>query len=336
MEATQQLRSEVGARAACAALGLARSSFYRRGRLASEREPRKRPMPARALGAIERDAVLETLHAPRFVDKSPAQVFATLLDEDVYLCGVRTMYRVLAANAEVRERRRQTRHPAYAAPELIATAPNQVWSWDITKLKGPAKWVYYYLYVVLDIFSRRTVGWMIAEHENADLAQRLIAETYEKQGIKPGQLTLHADRGSPMKAKPMAQLLADLSVTRTHSRPHVSNDNPFSEAQFKTLKYSPQFPTRFGSLEDAKAFARTFFTWYNTEHRHSGIGYLTPDTVHHGHAAERLAARQETLRRAYDANPERFVNGVPRAAALQQAVWINPPKPGGEPLIVTH
>ena len=223
----------------------------------------------------------------------------TLLDEGTYLCSPRTMYRLLDAAGEVKERRDQVRRPHYAAPELLATQPNEVWSWDITKLLGPAKWTYFYLYVILDIFSRYVVGWMVAPHESAALAERLIAETCAKQGIVPGQLTLHADRGGAMRSKPVALLLADLGVTKTHSRPHVSNDNPFSEAQFKTLKYCPQFPDRFGSIEDGRAFGQVFFRWYNQDHRHSGLGFLTPAVVHFGQAEAVRAHRDRVLAAAY-------------------------------------
>jgi putative transposase len=266
------------------------------------------------------------LHEPRFVDLAPAEVYATLLDEGLYLCSERTMYRVLAANQEVRERRNQLRHPPYAAPELLARRPNELWSWDITKLLGPAKWTYFYLYVMLDVFSRYVVGWMVAHRESATLAERFIAETCVRQSIDPGQLTIHADRGSAMTSKPVALLLANLGVTKTHARPHVSNDNPFSEAQFKTLKYRPMFPERFGSIQDARAHCHEFFTWYNTEHHHSGLGLLTPADVHHGLAEERVAARAAALAMAYAAHPERFPSGAPHPPARPVEVWINPPK----------
>lgn len=266
------------------------------------------------------------LHSDRFVDQAPASVYATLLDEGTYLCSVRTMYRLLKEQDEVRERRNQLRHPQYAKPELLATSPNQVWSWDITKLLGPAKWTYYYLYVILDIFSRYVPGWMVADRESAPLAARLIRSSLVKQNIQRDQLKIHADRGSSMTSKPVALLLADLGVTKTHSRPHTSNDNPFSEAQFKTLKYRPEFPSRFGSIEDARAFCQHFFHWYNTQHHHSGIGYLTPETVHYGRAEAVTDARRAVLQAAYQAHPERFVRKSPEPPALPQAVWINPPK----------
>jgi putative transposase len=283
------------------------------------------PTPARALSVEEQAYVREVLNSERFVDCAPRQVYATLLDEGTYLCSWRTMYRILQAHTEVRERRDQMRHPTYTKPELLATGPNQLWSWDITKLKGPATWTYYYLYVILDVYSRCVVGWMVMERETATLAEELIAESCAKQGIVSMQLTLHADRGSAMTSKTVAQLLADLGVTKTHSRPHVSNDNPYSEAQFKTMKYRPSFPEQFGSLMDARSWVRTFVAWYNTEHRHSGIGLLTPAVVHEGKAPEVLSARGQVLEAAYFAHPERFVGGAPTPGKLPVAVWINPP-----------
>jgi len=280
--------------------------------------------------------VLDVLHSTRFCDTAPAETYATLLDEGTYLASERTMYRLLAATGETGERRNQRVHPPYAKPELLATAPNEVWSWDITKLLGPAKWTYFYLYVLLDIFSRYVVGWLVAEREHAALAEQLIADTAAKQGIAAGQLTLHADRGASMTSKPVAFLLADLGITKTHSRPHVSNDNPFSEAQFKTLKYRPDFPAHFASLQEARAFCRTFFPWYNTEHHHAGLGLLTPDAVHHGHAATVHAARQRVLHAAYAAHPERFVRHAPDPPPLPTAAWINPPRATTTPQEVSH
>lgn len=323
MAAVETARPTMGTAAACDALGVARASVYRRRQPA--RPPAARPTPPRALDPGERQAVLETLHSERFLDQAPAQVHATLLDEGTYLCSPRTMYRLLDAAGEIKERRDQVRRPHYTAPERLATRPNEVWSWDITKLRGPAKWTYFYLYVILDIFSRYVVGWMLAPRDSAALAERLIAETCAKHAIQPGHLTIHADRGSAMRSKPVALLLADLGVTKTHSRPHVSNDNPFSEAHFKTLKYCPQFPARFGSIEDGRAFGQLFFPWYNHEHRHSALGFLTPAAVHFGQAATVRAHRQQVLAAAYAAHPERFVKGTPKPADLPQAVWINPP-----------
>jgi len=317
---------EVGTAPVCGALGLARATLYRRRRPPTPREKQPRPTPARALAAGEREAVLDVLHAERFADRSPLEVHATLLEEGRYLCSSRTMYRILASNDEVRERRNQLRHPHYSKPELVATQPNQVWSWDITKLKGPVKWTYFYLYVVLDIFSRYVVGWLLAQHENAALAQRLIRDSCDKQAVAPGQLTIHADRGSPMISKTLSQLLADMGVEKTHARPRVSDDNPFSESQFRTLKYWPGFPDRFGSPEHARDVSRVFFNWYNHEHHHSGLCFLTPAVVHHGRAERVLAERHQVQLDAYREHPERFVNGPPSLQQLSEAVWINPPE----------
>ena len=312
--------------ALCASVGLSRASFYRRQQLpvAVESRATRAPSP-RALAPTERQAVLDVLHSERFVDQSPAEVHATLLDEQIYLCSPRTMYRLLATAGEVRERRDQARHPAYVKPELVATAPNQIWSWDITKLKGPVAYVYFSLYVILDLFSRYVVGWMVAAHESARLAERLIAATCQKQGIAPHQLTIHADRGAPMRSKLVAELFADLDIAASHSRPRVSNDNPFSEAQFRTFKYRPAFPDRFGSIPDARAICHALFTWYNDAHHHSGLRYLTPADVHYGRAATVLDVRHRTRLAAYAAHPERFVQGSPRRDPLPAAVWINPP-----------
>ena len=329
MQAVEQLAPASGTAPTCAALGVARATLYRHRRRASAAPapaPVERSSP-RALDVEERQAVLATLHSERFVDQSPAAVYARLLDEGRYLCSERTMYRLLEDAGEVRERRDQLRHPVYAKPELLASRPNEVWSWDITKLLGPAKWTYFYLYVLLDIYSRYVVGWMVAHRESAQLAKKLIAESVRKQAIERGQLTVHADRGSSMTSKPVALLLADLGVTKTHSRPSISNDNPFSEAQFKTLKYRPEFPDRFGSIEDSRAFCVGFFDWYNNRHYHSGLALLTPATVHYGEAAAVIERRGEVLAAAYAAHPERFVRRAPRPAEPPTAVWINPPKP---------
>jgi putative transposase len=325
MATVSQIGPCLGIAPTCAALGLPRATYYRRHRPPRAAPPRRRS--PRALGEAERAAVLEQLHTPRFVDLAPGEVYATLLDEGTYLCSERTMYRLLGAHAEVRERRDQLRHPVYAAPELLARRPNELWSWDITKLRGPAKWTYFYLYVMLDVFSRYVVGWMIAHGESATLAERFIEETCARQGIGRAQLTIHADRGPAMTSKSVAFLLADLGVTKTHSRPHVSNDNPFSEAQFKTLKYRPDFPERFGAIQDARAHGQVFFAWYNTEHHHTGLGLLTPHDVHFGLAEQRVAARGAVLARAYAAHPERFTAGYPTPAPVPTEVWINPPKP---------
>jgi putative transposase len=290
---------------------------------------RPRPAPPRALSEAERSAVRDLLDSERFQDAAPAEVYADLLDEGRYVCSVRTMYRILAQHDQVRERRNQLRHPNYQRPELLATGPNQVYTWDITKLRGPSKGLYYSLYVILDIYSRYVVGWMVAERESAELAEQLIAQTCAKQGLQQGQLTLHADNGAPMVAKSVAVLMADLGVRKSHSRPHTSDDNPFSEAQFKTLKYRPDYPDRFGSLADARAWCRSFFGWYNEAHHHSALGLLTPSDVHHGRAEAVRQWWQATLQRAYLAHPERFVKGPPRPAPLPEAVWLNPPRPHG-------
>lgn len=277
MKTCVDFSDEVGVTAACKAFGMPRASFYRQ-RLC--RLPRKRnklrSRHPRALRRAEREKVLEMMHSEEFVDLAPAQIWAKLLEEGRYLCSPRTMYRILKANGEVKERRNQARRPKYKKPELLAEKPNQVWSWDITKLKGPAKWSYFYLYVIIDIYSRYVVGWLIADRESSVLAKQLIAESYRRQKVQPDELTLHSDRGASMTSKSVALLLADLGATKSHSRPYVSNDNPFSEAQFKTLKYRPDFPSRFGCIEDAKTFCRTFFAWYNNEHRHSGLNLFAP------------------------------------------------------------
>src|SRR5881296_3625277 len=323
MTTVTELGPRLGIAPTCAALGLPRATYYRRRRPQSA--PAPRPRSPRALSPDEHAAVLARLHEPRFLDLAPAEVYATLLDEGEYLCSERTMYRVLAAHGEVRERRDQLRHPHHPAPELLATRPNELWCWDITRLLGPTKWTYYYLYVVLDVFSRYVVGWMLAQHESAQLAEKLIAESCERQRIQPGQLTVHADRGAAMISKPVALLLADLGVTKSHSRPHVSNDNPFSESQFKTLKYRPDFPERFGSLEHGRSFGSDFFPWYNTEHHHVGLGLFTPHDVHYGLAEVKREKRALVLAEAFAKNPERFPNGRPSPKPLPTAVWINPP-----------
>ena len=315
--------------AACAALGVSRASVMRRrARLSAPPAiARPRPRPARALTVPQQDAVLELLHSPRFADQAPAEIYATLLDEGDYHCSIRTMYRLLNKNHEVRERRAQLRHPVYQKPELLAEGPNQVWSWDITKLKGPAKWSYFYLYVILDIYSRRVVGWCVVDSESAVLFKALFDDTIAKHDVVPGQLTLHADRGGTMRAKATALLLSDLGVTRSHNRPHVSNDNPFSESHFKTLKYQPRFPKSFGCIEDARSFCRPFFDWYNRDHHHAGIGLMTPDQVHYGQTDAVHAARQVTLATAFHENPERFVNKTPAPPDKPTAACINPPIP---------
>jgi putative transposase len=322
---------QIGTRAACRAAGVPQANWYRRHR-ASPAAPKPAPVPhreriqPRALAPAERQAILDALHSVRFADLAPDEVWAVLLDEGTYLGSVSTYYRVLRETGESRERRRQATHPAAVKPELVATGPNQVYSWDITKLHGPAKWACCHLYVIIDIYSRYVVGWMVATRESAVLAEKLIAETCAKQGITRGQLSLHADRGSSMTSKPVALLLAGLGVTQSHSRPHVSNDNPYSEAHFKTLKYRPAFPARFPSLEAARAHCQEFFPWYNNDHRHGGLGLHTAADVHHGHAEAVRAARAQVLNAAYNAHPERFVSKPPAPPGLPGTSWINPPQ----------
>jgi putative transposase len=322
----EELTPLIGTRPACRALGASPATIYRRRRPPEPRPARPRPTPARALRASERAQVLEVLHSERFVDVSPEETYATLLDEGSYLCSTRTMYRLLAAHhGGVRERRNQLTHPPYAKPELLAERPNELWSWDVSKLKGPAKWTWFYLYVILDVFSRYIVGWTVQHRENATIATALIEQATTQQQIIPTILTLHADRGAPMRSKPVAFLLADLGVTKTHSRPYTSSDNPYSEANFKTLKYRPEFPDRFDDIEHARQHCRVFVDWYNHEHRHSGIGLMTPAAVHHGHAEQLYAERATVLDAAYARNPERFVHKRPVPPQLPTAAWINKP-----------
>lgn len=325
MQTVKTLGESLGIAATCSALGLPRATYYRKRSPVYGPNP-KRKAPPRTIPAAQREEVFNVLNEARFMDKAPAQVWATLLDEGRYLCSTRTMYRVLTSYGASKERRNQLQPGNYAAPELLATAPNQLWSWDITKLKGPAKWQYFYLYVILDVYSRYVVGWLVADAESKTLATHFIEETYKKQGIVAGQLTLHADRGASMKSKPVAFLLADLGVTKTHSRPQVSNDNPYSESQFKTMKYRPEFPACFGSIADAKANTRTFMRWYNHQHHHSGLGLMTPSDVHHGLSTQRYDARAQVLTAAHALHPQRFVHGIPLPPALQTAAWINKPQ----------
>jgi len=326
VSAAEELGADVGVAPACRGLGVARATLYRRRAARVRPRPQQpRPRPARALDDKERQEVLDVLNDDKHCDLSPAAIWAMLLDDGTYLCSIRTMYRILEENGEVRERRNQLRHPNYKKPELLATAPNQVWSWDITKLKGPVKWSYYYLYVILDIYSRRVVGWTLADCEDKDLATELIAQTCKKEGIDRDQLTIHADRGPSMTSKVVAFLYADLGVTKSHSRPYTPNDNAFSESAFRTLKYRPDFPKRFGSIEDARAHCRVFFAWYNGAHRHSSLGLMTPDTVHYGRAEAVTAERSIVLDAAYRAHPTRFVRRAPTPPALPTETWINPP-----------
>lgn len=339
MNAVYELSAQVSTATACQAFGLARATYYRQmkpaiPRTTTEKAPR---ISHRALNNAERDGVLKVLHDPHFVDMAPREVYATLLDEGKYLCSVRSMYRYLNAANEVKERRNQVRRPKYQQPELLAIGPNQVWSWDITKLRGPVKWSYYYLYVMLDIFSRYVVGWMVAASETATLAKEFISTNCERQSIEENRLTIHSDRGSPMIAKSVAQLMVDMGVEKSHSRPSVSNDNPYSEAHFKTLKYRPTFPKTFGSIQDARAFCRDFFIWYNDEHYHEGIASMTPAMMHSGKAEIIRQQRSLVLKSAYEQHPERFVNCIPTPPVIPTAAWINPPlKPAQQEALSIH
>lgn len=326
MNAAIEIAPLIGVALACLALGVARATFYRAQHGPAMNCPRRpRTASPLALSEPERTGILQLLHEPQYVDRSPRSVFAILLDAGRYLASVSTFYRILRDAGEARPRRNELTHPPYAKPELLATAPRELWSWDITKLKGPAKWVHFHLYVILDVFSRYVVGWMLAPRESAELAEALIAATCDKEGIPPGQLTLHADRGTSMRSKPVALLLADLGVTKSHGRPHVSDDNPYSESQFRTLKYQPDFPARFASEEEARSFCRGFFAWYNHEHRHSGIGFMTPAAMHSGRAQHLHEARQVVLTQAFAEHPERFKGRLPMPPALPTQVGINLP-----------
>jgi putative transposase len=326
MSAVAELVPGMALRPALRGLGGSHATWYRRRAPRLQRLTRARPAPPLALLAPERTLILETLNAPRFADCTPYTAWARLLDEGVYLASVRTFYRVLAASGMVNERRAQLIHPAHTQPELVASGSNQVWSWDITRLRGSLKWQFFYLYVLIDIFSRYVVGWLVAGAENAGLAAQLIEDTCDKHGIARDTLTLHSDRGSPMRAKTTAELLVDLGVAASFGRPRVSNDNPFSEAQFKTLKYRPDFPERFDGIEHARSHLRAFFHWYNHEHRHSGIGFMTPAAVHLGTAPALQALRAQVLQQAYRAHPERFKGKMPIPPALPEIVGINLPK----------
>ncbi len=325
MKAVAATQSKVGIKACCEALNMPRATYYRWKKPISTESKIRKSHPS-SLTEEERQDVLDLLHNDTYQDMPPLAVYTDLLDQNTYLCSVRTMYRILENEGEVVERRRQRHHIKYKKPELLATGPNQLWSWDITKLKGPAKWTYFYLYVILDVFSRYVVGWLVSLRESSTLAKQFISETYSKQGVLPDQLTLHADRGSSMKSKPVAFLLADLGVTKSHSRPYTSNDNPFSESQFRTLKYRPDFPQRFGSLQDSRTHCQTFFQWYNTQHYHTGIEMLTPEMVHYGKAQEILDNRNCVLEQARDSYPNRFKGKKHSSFKLPQEVWINPPE----------
>ena len=327
MSAVTDLVPAVATRRALRVLGAASATWYRRRAPRGQRVARQRPAPPLALSNLERQRILDTLNSPRFADCTPYTAWARLLDEGTYLASVRTFYRVLATEGLVHERRDQLVHPVHAKPELVATGSNQIWSWDITRLRSTLKWQHFYLYVLLDIYSRYVVGWLVASTENAGLASALIEETCDKYGIARDTLTLHSDRGSPMRAKTTAELLVDLGVAASYSRPRVSNDNPFSEAQFKTLKYRPEFPERFDGIEHARTHLRRFFAWYNDEHRHSGIGFMTPAAVHFGQAAVLQQQRASVLAAAYRSHPERFKGKHPTPPALPTIVGINLPQP---------
>lgn len=328
MKQVENLSEKSDLSKACAVLGVPRATYYRqqkRGYLNESDVVKPRKKSPLALREVDRQEVLDLARSERFIDGSLGAMFSTLLDENRYICSERTMYRILANAQEVKERRQQRRHQHYKKPELLATGSNELWSWDITKLKGPQKWSYYYLYVIIDVYSRYVVGWLVADRESSLLAKQLIEQTCRNQGILRGQLTLHADRGSSMRSKPVAHFLSDLGVTKTHSRPYTSNDNPFSESHFKTLKYCPEFPGQFGCIQDAKAFCRRFFRWYNDEHRHSGINRFTPRSVHYGDAEQVLENRNRVLAAAFEKHPNRFKFQMPNAGPLPSEVWINPP-----------
>jgi len=320
-----EVGERLGIEPTCAAIGLSRATYYRHKDGPRPRKTTTRSMPTQTLGAIERQAVLDLLHEDRFIDLSPTEIYAQMLEEGRYVCSIRTMYRILAANEELRERRRQRVHPPYAKPELIATAPNQVWSWDITKLRGPEKLTYYHLYVLIDIFSRYVVGWLLADCESGDLAKQLVIESCAREGIAQDQLTIHQDRGTAMTSKTLAQTYASLGVIKSFSRPHVSNDNPFSEAHFKTLKYRPDYPGRFNDQQHAEMHCRDFFGWYNHEHHHIALGLMTPYDIHHGLAREKWNRRADTLAAAYADHPERFPRGLLKPPPLPIAAYINRP-----------
>jgi putative transposase len=337
MAAAEQLATDLNnVSLACAALGVARAGLYRRRQPSVVCQARQRPSPARALSPVERQSVLDVLHEDRFVDLAPPQVYAELLEEGRFLCSIRSMYRILEAARELKERRHIRRHPPAAKPRLVATEPNQVWTWDITKLAGPTKGVWFHLYVVLDLFSRYVVAWLIALKALARLARQLLREAFLREGVQPGQLTVHSDRGSQMVAQSVIDLWATLGVVPSLSRPRVPDDNPFSESQFRTLKDRPDFPDRFGSVQHARTYGRRLFGWYNDEHHHSGLGLLTPATVHHGRTDEVLARRRTILHAAYAAHPERFVHGLPEPPRPPSAVWINQPPAGTFQLEDSH
>lgn len=325
MQRVQEYAPQLTVLTACFIFGVARASYYRS--LVKDGMPEPGSVrPKHAIQQEEEKHILDVLHSESFIDKAPYEIFAQLLDQGIYLCSIRTMYRILERHQEVKERRQIARHPKYSKPELLATRVNEVWTWDITVLKSEIKGVFFYLYVMIDLFSRYVVGWLLADHQTAEYSQILIEETTQKYVLEPSELVIHSDNGKQMRAQSVGELLVDLGVAQSFSRPHVSNDNPYSESQFKTLKYQPTFPKRFGSLEDAKSFCRRYFDWYNTQHNHIGIGLLTPSTVFFGKAKEVIKERQKTLLRAYELHPERFPKGIPKPMQLPDAVWINKPE----------
>ena len=324
MEIVDQHAEAFGVAPSCDALGVSRASYYR-WKERPEELPVSRRRPPRKLTEEEEAMVLEILNSDRFMDQAVPTVYTTLLDEEEYICSSRTMYRILERQKQVRQRRHDREHPVYQKPELLATGPNQVWSWDITKIKGPQPWIFYNLYVVIDVFSRYVVAWAISEYESGEQARALIDAACTRQGIGRNHLTVHSDRGKAMRSRTLADLLGELGVERSFSRPHVSNDNPYSESQFKTLKYHPSYPERFGSIEDVGSHMRAFFKWYNTEHRHSGIAMMTPEVVHTGRSEQVWNSRKKTLQRAYQRHPERFVKGKPEPRKVPEEVWINQP-----------
>lgn len=326
MKAAQELAELVNVKASCDALAVARPSYYRRCRPPTPKPAAvERPPNPRRYSDAERDAILQVLNSKRFCDKSPEQVEAILAEEGKRIASARTMYRILAALQQVRERRNRRRHFVHHTPRLVAHGPNEVWSWDISRLKGPEKGIWYMLYVALDIYSRFVVGWLLAERENSKIAQHFLRETMRKQGIEPGQLTVHQDRGSPMRAKSTMELLDDLGAGRSYSRPQVSNDNPFSESHFGTIKQRPDLPDRLANIEHGRQVLREIYSWYNYEHHHSGIMMLTPAQVHLSQADQMLAKRHALRMAAYEANPLRFISGPPSRQQLPAEVWINPP-----------
>lgn len=310
----------------CEGFQIGEATYYRwKNKKKKPVEKPEKPRHWKRLSEDEESEVMELMTSERFIDMAPAAIYATLLDDGEYLCSERTMYRYLERNAAVKERRNQRVHPEYKKPELLATRPKQLWSWDITKLKTGRKCEYLHLYVIIDVYSRFVVGWMVAEKECSILAEQFIAETCFKEEIERDQLTIHADRGAAMKSKTVYQLMCDLGITKTHSRPHVSNDNPYSESQFKTMKYHSTFPRKFGCLEDAKSFLRGWFEWYNFKHKHSGIEMMSPHDVHSGKYKAILEKRQMVLNQAFLKMPHRFNKKKPKVQNLSEAVWINKP-----------